>query len=242
MRRLIFVIAAVTSACGPVELTEPPQPRTAPPARIPELAIQERFLWIAFHHDDGTPRTLQRWEAPIRAAVFNPGPHLAAIEPHLQQISALTGLPASVVADPVPQLPEIEAPPQGYNLAIRMGRPEDLYPYAQEFSSRFGQLLPPPSQLGCFFFSDLRRPRSPKATIIIPSDLPTRLIEQCIVQETTQVLGLFGDLDALTDTAFTSWTGTNYLTIDDQQIVRLLYDERLEPGMTSIQAVVALGW
>lgn len=232
-------MAIALAACGPVEMTEPAQPRTTPPDPSAELTVQERFLWVAFHHDDGTPRTLERWEAPIQAAVFNPGSHLPAIEAQLSQLSALTGLTAHVDADPDVQMRGI-APPEDYNMAIVMGRSEELYPFAEEYSSRFGSELPARSQVGCFFFSDIRRPQRPLATIVIPNDLSPYSVRQCIVQETAQVLGLFGDLDGRSDTAFAGWSAADHLTYDDQQIVRLFYDDRLRPGMTPAEALTAL--
>lgn len=70
-------------------------------------------------------------------------------------------------------------------------------------------------------------------TIFIRDDLPDGQIRACIVQETTQMLGLPGDLDGRHDTVFTSrWRdGGHRLFEDDRKLIKIHYHPWILPGM-----------
>lgn len=71
-----------------------------------------------------------------------------------------------------------------------------------------------------------------RSQIRIRTDQPATEIGRCIVQEMTQSLGLLRDLDGRTDTNFTSYGfSVTDLTEIDRQLVAILYDPRLRPGM-----------
>lgn len=71
--------------------------------------------------------------------------------------------------------------------------------------------------------------------VLIWSELADQEIRRCIVQEMTQGLGLYGDLDgpigSRQDTVFASHGGATRLTAADKTLLRILYDPRLYPGM-----------
>lgn len=75
-----------------------------------------------------------------------------------------------------------------------------------------------------------------RAEVLIWSALPDREIRQCIAQEMTQPLGLYGDLDSplgsRQDTVFASYGGSLQLTPADRSLIKILYDPRLFPGMS----------
>lgn len=73
------------------------------------------------------------------------------------------------------------------------------------------------------------------AKVYIDTSQSAHHLLRCIPQELTQFLGLFYDTDGRTDTTFSSAIGTNYLTGADIQLLRVLYDPRLEPGMIRSQ-------
>ena len=77
--------------------------------------------------------------------------------------------------------------------------------------------------------------------VLIWSDLPDWEIRQCIAQEMTQGLGLYGDLDgpfgSRQDTVFASYGGALHLTQADIALLRILYDDRLFPGMSRDHAM-----
>ena len=67
--------------------------------------------------------------------------------------------------------------------------------------------------------------------IIIDTDQSDLEIRICIIQEMTQSLGLVRDLDGRSDTNFTSYGRIDHLTKSDRQLIAILYDDRLRPGM-----------
>ena len=77
--------------------------------------------------------------------------------------------------------------------------------------------------------------------VLIWSELPDREVQQCIAQEMTQGLGLYGDLDgsfgSRQDTVFASYGGALHLTEADKTLLRILYDQRLYPGMSRDHAM-----
>ena len=74
--------------------------------------------------------------------------------------------------------------------------------------------------------------------------IPDREIRQCIAQEMTQAMGPGGDLDGFfgsrQDTVFASWGGALELTSADLQVLRILFDDRLRPGMPRDQVLAIL--
>lgn len=80
----------------------------------------------------------------------------------------------------------------------------------------------------------------PKVTIGIADDLFAEHIHSCIVQEMTQTLGLYGDLDGRTDTNFASRGGAPKLTQYDRQLLVMLFDDRLSDLMPRADVLAIL--
>ncbi len=62
-------------------------------------------------------------------------------------------------------------------------------------------------------------------------------IQICLAQQLTQALGLPNDIDDPDGTVFSSRSTRETLSESDKNIVRILYDPRLEPGMTRAEAM-----
>jgi hypothetical protein len=69
------------------------------------------------------------------------------------------------------------------------------------------------------------------AVVFIRTDRGARTVQGCLVQETTQALGLLHDLDPDADSIFSDSGRQVELTERDRLLLRLLYDPRLKPGM-----------
>lgn len=63
------------------------------------------------------------------------------------------------------------------------------------------------------------------------------LIRVCITQEVTQSFGPMNDIADPLGTVFSSTTWRDTLSDSDRQVLRILYDHRLSPGMTRQQAM-----
>ncbi len=77
------------------------------------------------------------------------------------------------------------------------------------------------------------------AVIGIPSDTAASLgkLPACIVEELTQVMGLPNDSDEVFPSIFNDHSPDDFLTEQDEALVRLLYDPRLAPGMERLAAL-----
>jgi hypothetical protein len=77
------------------------------------------------------------------------------------------------------------------------------------------------------------------AVIGIPSDMVLSLgkLQDCVIEEFTQILGLPNDSDRVYPSVFNDHSPQVTLTDDDETLVRLLYHPRLTPGMPRAQAL-----
>jgi len=74
------------------------------------------------------------------------------------------------------------------------------------------------------------------AITFIRTDRGARTVQGCLVQETTQALGLINDLELDAPSAFTDSGEHVELTALDRLMVRLLYDASLKPGVNWAEA------
>jgi hypothetical protein len=83
-----------------------------------------------------------------------------------------------------------------------------------------------------------------KASILIASDVTSqRERNHLLLEELVGALGLPNDIENEPDSIiYQPWTTTQELSALDWQLLNLVYDENLRPGMTWAQAQSALGW
>lgn len=74
------------------------------------------------------------------------------------------------------------------------------------------------------------------AVAIIRAELPERTRDMCYFEEITQGLGLANDSPVARPSLFNDNAEFAVMTVLDEQLLRVLYDPRLRPGMTSAQA------
>jgi hypothetical protein len=93
-----------------------------------------------------------------------------------------------------------------------------------------------------FDFSPRNQPGSPRgiidfALIGVPSDLPEKTAEICLLEEFSQILGLPNDTRANFPTLFRDRNHIYDLTKYDEMMIKALYDQRLKPGMAKKRAL-----
>ncbi len=93
---------------------------------------------------------------------------------------------------------------------------------------------------GRFFSND--RGEITRADIFIPTDRASSagMLPACVIEETTQILGLPNDSDQVFFSIFNDNSGFMDLTTQDLTLIRLLYDPRLEPGMGRAEALATV--
>jgi len=187
---------------------------------LPELEISERFRMVGFRDDMGQPIRLHKWTAPL--LVFADGAsdeQRAIVEEHVTLLGSLTGLKARM---------EDDEP----NMVVMFATEEELQSHLDEWARGGDRVnLPGFYRSDCFAMAGRRNGRHFAMAFIRDgqSNEKTRL---CVVQEMTQALGLIGDIDGRWDTNFASWGGADHLTDADRNLIRILYDARLQDGMS----------
>lgn len=231
---LVFAAGVLLTACAA------PAP---PPADPAEQALLTDFRHVAYGSErpvlgtNGEPRArrdhLAKWETPIRVAYVGEsadGSRQAARD-HLVDLSRLTGLEITESAAREANLlvffaddPFAAARRHRALYAHRIVDPrsfDDLLARMEQSATCFGFLWGGwPSGKGIDF-----------SVVFIRTDRGARTVEGCLVQETTQILGLLNDLAPDADSVFSDSGKQVELTAQDRLMIRLLYDKRLKPGM-----------
>ena len=177
-----------------------------------DLSLHDRFVLTALTHDDGTPlERLRRWRGPIRLYYDGPEEYRDAVYRQAVQLAAIAGEP--VAWAPYPER----------NLFV-------------EISDR-----DTPSNCQITFFGP---PTRYDADVHIWSELSPQHIRRCIPQEMGHALGPSGDLDgpfgSRSDTVFASYQTATELTPQDIAVLRVLFDDRLRPGMPRDEVLAIL--
>ncbi len=195
--------------------------------------IAQHFLTIAFGREHGAEpgQHLAKWRGGIRYRVvrWTGGPDTeraeAALHRQMRDLAGLTGL--AIVRTTL-----FDA-----NFLIALTG-EDLFAWqvrrALAAANRpLGGTIADANCAG-FFGQDVETGAIVNARILIPVDRAVRrnLLERCIVEETAQVLGLPNDADGGVRSVFNDADRSTALSRLDRLFLALLYDPRLEPGLS----------
>ncbi len=221
----------------------PPRPPFRPGATVETLpsnaVLLHSFALVALkreHEADADPG-IAKWLGPIRVRVSDPagadpGTH-AALWAHLRRLARLSGL------------------------SIRRARPGEpanyrvVFTAMREFADRVRASLTAKSQAVAYqlvrancigmFQQSLETQAIISATVIIPVDHARArgLLHRCIVEETTQVLGLPNDANLPVASVFNDASHDRDISAHDELLLRLLYHPSLRPGMKRRAAMAA---
>ncbi len=200
----------------------------------------------------GEARILRRWQGSVRWAVYADPAAQARVRPLVQDLSGrlagLTGLefrPAGAASGPhgmpanlqvwvVPDRIEsllrsfpADAPRTGNAGGIVRARIADFIrnwygATASPCAAQFFNVDHPSVEAGTIL----------GALVLIRAWLPDALLRSCIEEELTQAMGLPNDDAGVRPSIFNDGKEFGVLTAHDELLLRVLYDPRLEPGMT----------
>ncbi len=190
-------------------------------------AILPVFARIAFDNElGGASPILNRWEGPLRYRVTGPATasQRAIVDGQMTALRALTGL-AIEAGEPV-------------NFTIHTGpRPTEAQ-IRVEFSAIGGGTLRALGRARCFFVYRAESGPIIGAVAYIPAALDDEAFRHCVVEETTQALGLPNDRGPA-GSVFNDDSDTTALTPIDRLMLRLLYAPELRAGMPRGEATAA---
>ena len=220
---------------------------TAPQDALYDTAdLVRNFERIALHHeadtkkpggeDNWTRNPLQRWSGPLNYSLF--GSAVTAedrteVARLMNRIAGLTGL-------------EITESETGLNFLILITTPEER----DDFSADLAQLIPATAKtfdlwrqtprLICVahnLFSGENGNQIVTGLVSIGSETGGILRRACLHEEIVQALGLANDHPEVRPSIFNDDGEFALLTEHDEHLLRILYDPRLEPGMTVEEAM-----
>jgi len=167
---------------------------------------------------------VRKWTAPLRIAIYakEPQRYRALVEPVLRQLHGLTGLEFRLV--------DQAASDQNAYILI-LGR-EQFYAYAESHLSP-GKNPRTNTYLDCFgIFAADRGGVINELTAVIPDVASDATKRSCVIEEVTQALGLPNDSFTVKPSIFNDDDEYQDLTWQDELFLRVLYDKRVQPGMT----------
>ncbi len=197
------------------------------------VALETEFGLVDLQTGEEIDSGIAKWRMPLRVQVLGPVAvaDLRLIEDHLADLAATTGHDVSLAEGP------------RYNVTLTFTE-EPISKVWRDYYERqiaaFGLnraelqgLIEAGDGNACFGTMKV----GPDGAIIegaifIPAEADAWLTEACIVEETTQLLGLPNDSDDIEPSIFNDSSDHFRLTRHDRLLLRLLYDDEIEPGMS----------
>lgn len=194
--------------------------------------LQQAFFEVALHNEyTGGEQPVRKWQQPIRvwlehhADQAQAEQHALLTKYHMQHLSRITGHPIVFATSR-----------QEANFTVVFSH---LQLWRNDIALVSGNLLiKPPADAACVFGLDLDDKKAiKKAWVVIPVDLAQehRQLLSCIVEETTQAMGLPNDSEKVFPSIFNDKTPESLLTGLDALLLKMLYAPAVKPGMRSHQ-------
>ncbi len=189
-----------------------------------------------------TPALLRRWEKPVRVAVMS-GPSSSPEDTARDRanVAAFTNRLANLTGRDV-------ALGQGndVNFLVLFMNTAERTAFADQVKALYPSLAPavmealrnPPINIFCisYGFWDPAAPSTYNAVmVLIPAEHPAFTRRSCVQEEMAQAMGLPNDSDEARPSLFNDSKEFALLTEHDAILLRMLYDPRLRPGMTSAE-------
>ena len=195
-------------------------------------SLAERFELITFFSefsDDEFP--LARWRdgsIRIHALAADSGPYRPDIARLADDLGAITGRRIYLVGGS-----------QQADIVVLMDTRQNIRDALEAipgFESRIRLAMRAPCY-AVFYSGDTDTPHTIDGAIVSIHRMRSEQARRCLAQEITQALGLPNDIDDPDGTVFSSHSTRTTLSESDRNIVRILYDPRLQPGMTRAEAM-----
>jgi len=184
--------------------------------------------------DDANPRIL-KWQDPIRFYIGRlaeiADEDVVFLQRHILELHDITGLEMSYVERP-----------QLANFRILFILERDFLDTAKRYFAGDEKMIARVvKRANCLaVFGSNARGALDSVTVVIPIDKANKagLLRRCMLEETTQSLGLVNDSKEIGRSLFNnSAPDLEEFNYHDRTLLKILYDPRIEPGMTREQAL-----
>jgi len=196
--------------------------------------LAEHFRRIAFfeypNDEEHVAKPLTRWAGPLNYAIFGAPADRPVVARFMAHLATLTRL-------------EITAVPEGdANFLILALDERQQIAATRSFDdkqtrARFAEFLSAIFDCGAIAVWSDEAPEISQAMVYLHGDLRGLYRKLCFHEEIAQSLGLFNDDPTVRPSIFNDDDEFALLTTHDEYLLRILYDARLKPGMTSAEAM-----
>lgn len=232
MLRLLAATLAL-GACAPT-----PSPDSDASA---STRLVDQFELVAFHREpsDGE-RRLHRWSGEVRVGLIITGTawYRDDIESTIDALNVLLPRPTQLVVTS-DRVTSRELPATTH-LDIVVGSEARIRDY-------LASMRTPPNVIdrlawaNCFAVMLSNDPDSPQtftgAVVMIDVGIDEGIIRHCVAQKIPQALGFQTAVGDPRHSVFARGSRRETLSESDEDLIRILYDPRLEPGMTPVEAM-----
>lgn len=213
--------------------------------------LARNFLAIAFSEEfsdtgggvraTGRASTLHRWERPIRIeTVFSETlePAImreddALVDAYARRLATITEHPITTSEDDGNFTVFVLHDQDLRNIGDRL---RERLPEISDREVAFVEALPLETYCVVLTSDPANDGQIARAVAIVRAELPSALRTSCYHEEMAQGLGLGNDSDFARPSVFKDDDEFGRLTDHDEQLLRILYDDRLSPGMTETEA------
>jgi hypothetical protein len=196
--------------------------------RLTRDQLLRNFELIVFHNefDNRVDTRLRKWTAPVRIFLdVRAGDRtmiLNVMERHVTHLADVTGHDIGLVFDP-----------DAANVVVVLERASGLAQVEREyFKDGLDIRRVMQTNLCIGRYQSNSRFEIYRATVVIPVDrvMAQHRLTACLIEETTQILGLPNDSESVVPSIFNDRSSDIELTNQDILLLKLLYDPRLRPG------------
>ncbi|HSI29622.1 MAG: DUF2927 domain-containing protein [Methylophilus sp.] len=192
--------------------------------------LQQAFTEIALHNEYSVgEQPVRKWLQPVKVWLEHhtdqTEQHTLLTRYHFQHLAKITGHPISFANSR-----------QEANFIVVFSH---LQLWRNDIALVSGDLFTkPPNDAVCVFGLNLDQKKAiTRAWVVIPVDYAQehRQLLSCIVEETTQAMGLPSDSDKVFPSVFNDHTPESLLTGLDALLLKMLYQSAIKPGMRGPQ-------
>jgi hypothetical protein len=224
-----IALGALISGAAPAENIDISVRRSAERTSFSNDEIKEGFFKTAFHAElqfDKPVERIRKFDEPVRVFVDNRGPSDRGIEI------------ATIVGDIRARVNHLDmaitSDRQAANFIVMLVPRRD---FAQTIRSRYGerQARQIQNSLHPECLSGIGKDKTyriRRAEVILPVDAGEFQFFDCAYEELLQGLGLINDDSSVPWTMFNDGVQMGFFDVYDQYLVNILYDPRIQPGMT----------
>ncbi len=208
------------------------------------VGMKDEYVDMNGHYVQAeTPALLRRWEKPVRVAVMNgpssspedAGRNRANVAAFTSRLAHLTGHDVAMG-----QGSDVNFVVLFMDSAERTKFADQLHALYPDFAPAVvAALRDAPINLFCitYAFFDPSRPSTySSAIVLIRAEHPPLTRMSCVQEEMAQAMGLPNDSNESRPSLFNDTREFALLTEHDAILLRMLYDSRLQPGMTAEEA------